>query len=82
MILGQLDRAASRRRGLRYLTSYATVSSEWQLFFEDMNFHRLVLSSDDLDEFRIIVARRLNGPENFIESSKYGFVCPCLHIHW
>ncbi|OIW31151.1 hypothetical protein CONLIGDRAFT_631053, partial [Coniochaeta ligniaria NRRL 30616] len=34
--------------GHKSFALYAAVSHEWQLFFEEITFHRLVLSSDDL----------------------------------
>jgi hypothetical protein len=40
------------------LATFVQVSHEWRVFFERWTFGRLVLSQEDIDEFKRIVARR------------------------
>lgn len=47
-------------RGKRY-AAYATVCSEWQAFFEEINFGKLILRDSDVVAFKEIVKRRAKG---------------------
>lgn len=59
-VLGEVGKATSSSpgSGRKTLALYATVSTDWQLFFEKINFRRLVLSSEDLVNFHEMIIRR------------------------
>lgn len=44
----------------RHRAAYAAVSLQWQIFFERLNFHKLVLHPSALKDFETIIKRRLH----------------------
>lgn len=62
-IMGELAEDYNRHslEDKRCRAAYAAVSPQWQEFFENLNFAKLVLRSSDLKEFGKIVKRRLQS---------------------
>lgn len=59
---GRDDGAAGRRRRrTRSFAAYASVCPEWQAFFEEINFRKLILHDSDVVAFKEIVKRRTKG---------------------
>ncbi|OIW22768.1 hypothetical protein CONLIGDRAFT_687186 [Coniochaeta ligniaria NRRL 30616] len=79
LILEDVLEATSTSQENKSLARYAQVSHEWQRFFEQSTFRRLVLSADDLYYFQKIVLRRYQ-PYQLAGQLESAYRLPIEHI--